>query len=92
VWVALNDPQPELPQVTLQSTPLLPESFATVAVIMAVALVVRVLGGVGVNVTEMGGAAVIVNVSESFLVISATDVAVSVGVLFGETGALAGGV
>ena len=42
--------------------------------------------------TEIAGSAVIVNVSVSDLVVSVIEVAVSVGVLFGDEGTEVGGV
>ena len=57
VEVELKEPHEELPQVTVQLTPLV--SLVTTAVSVVVALVLRERGGAGLKATEMGGAATV---------------------------------
>jgi hypothetical protein len=73
--VAALQPDPD----TAQFTPLFPESFATVAVNVAVVLMGTV-AEVAERVTETVATAVTVIVAAAVLVPSATDVAVSVTV------------
>jgi hypothetical protein len=66
-------------------------SFVTTAVRLAVALIISEVGGAGLRATlRPGGAAVIVIVAEAVLVVSVTEVAVTVTVagLGGVAGAL----
>ena len=63
VCAGLNEPQLEIEQVTVQSTPPLEESFVTVTLTCAVALVLKLLGGACVKATLMPGGPM-VNVNE----------------------------
>ncbi len=86
----LNDPQaPALPQLAVQSTPLFPGSFVTVAATFAVPLTFKLTGG-AIGIATATGGAVTVIVAEADLVVSAVDVAVRVTVF--PAGALAGAV
>jgi hypothetical protein len=72
---------PPPPQVTDHLTPPLLLSLLTTAVRLVFVPTTSEVGGVGVSATEMdGGGAMIVIVAEAVLVVSATDVAVTVTV------------
>jgi hypothetical protein len=74
-------PHAALPQVADHVTPPFLLSLVTTAVRLVVVLTSRVVGGVGLNATERpGGAAVIAIVAEAVLVVSVTEVAVTVTV------------
>jgi hypothetical protein len=92
VEAGLKVPQGALPQVTDQVTPAFLLSLLTTAVRPAVALVASEVGGAGLKATEIAGGAgaVIVIVAETVLVVSLTEVAVTVTVL--EVGTAAGAV
>jgi hypothetical protein len=79
VCVGLNEPQVLLPQVTVQFTPALAGSLATVALTVAVALVCKMVGGACVKVIVMG-AGVMVTVANTVFVGSALEAAVIVTV------------
>jgi hypothetical protein len=87
--MGLTEPQLELWQVTVQSTPRFDGSFATVATNDAAPPVCREDGGGWVRVMAMGGPA-IVTVTVTFLVLSAVDAAVMFTLL--PTGSEAGAV
>jgi hypothetical protein len=77
----LKDPHGELPHATVQFTPAFALSFATFAVMLVVALTASDVGGCAVSVTAIGCTeAVIVIVAETDLVLSVTEVAVTVTV------------
>jgi len=57
VWAGLNEPQFELVQLTIQSTPRFAESLVTVALIVAVVLVCKEAGGALVKVMDTDGPA-----------------------------------
>ncbi len=79
--MGLNDPHSELPHVTDQSTPSFFESFATTAVSGLVALVSIDEGGAGLNVTVIGGGAVLIFiVAETDIAAFACEAAVTVTV------------
>ena len=85
VLVGLKDPQELLLQVTVQLTPPLAVSLATVAVRLAVAPAATDAGGLLI-VTEMAGAAMVM-VAEAAAVVPEEVVAVMV-TLVGEAGAV----
>jgi hypothetical protein len=90
VCAGLNEPHaPALPQVTVQSTPLLAGSLETVALTVALALVCNVVGGAWVKTITMSGG-VMVTTAETVLVGSAVEEAVIVTVP--PTGIAAGAV
>jgi hypothetical protein len=74
----LNDPQ-AFAGAQVQFTPSFVESFATIAVIAAVALVCIEAGGAGLKETAMGGV-VMVTFAEADSAASATEVATMVTV------------
>ena len=59
VWAGLKEPQLELPQVTVQSTPAADESLLTVAANIAVVPVCKEAGGTWVKVIVIGGGVVV---------------------------------
>jgi hypothetical protein len=84
VEAELKLPHDVLPQVTDQVTPAFALSLVTTAVRLVVEPTKREVGGVGVSATEIegGGAAVTVMVFDAVFVLSVTDVATIVTVLF----------
>jgi hypothetical protein len=91
--VVLPESEPQLVEgghVSVQVTPLSLESFWTAAskLVPAVPASTELTWLI---VTVIGTAAVIVNASVSDFVLSVTDVAVSVGLLFGDEGTEVGG-
>jgi len=82
VWAGANDPQAELPQVTVQSTPAFDESFVTRAVSGLFVPSCIDDGGSGWKETLIGGGVVLmVIVAETDFVGSACEVAVTFTVL-----------
>lgn len=80
VEVELKEPQaPELPQVTVQVTPPFLVSLLTTAVRLLVAPTMSDVGGTGLRATVIPGA-VMVMVADWDLVVSVTEVAVTVTV------------
>jgi hypothetical protein len=68
-----------LPQVTLHVTPALALSFATTAVRLVVVPATTDAGAAGLNVTAITGAVAVMEiVAEAVLVVSVTEVAVTV--------------
>ncbi len=84
VLVGLNVPQGDGEQLADQLTPLFCASFATVAVIDSVCPCTTVCDVLGERVTEIGGG-VTVAMIEAVLLVSLTDVAVTVTARFPET-------
>jgi hypothetical protein len=80
VEVGAKLPQAVALQVTVHLTPALALSLLTTAVRLVVEPAASDIGGVGFRATEMGGAALIVIVAEAVLVVSVTEVAVTVTV------------
>jgi hypothetical protein len=80
VWAGLNEPQIELPQVTVQSAPEFEESLATAALIVAWAPASREAGG-GFTKAMDTAAPVIITVATTLLLASAVAVAVMVTAL-----------
>ena len=78
VWVGFSVPQaPTLPQVTVQSTPALVESFSTTAVAVVLWFTANDLGGATAKKTEI---AVAVEVMVNVEVAVAEELAVAVAV------------
>jgi hypothetical protein len=77
--VGLKEPQEELPQVTVQATPLVWLSLLTTAVMLEVVPTMSDVGGAGLKVTESAGV-VMLMVATAVLVVSVTEVAVTVTV------------
>ena len=75
----MNEPQFELPQVTIQFTPLFDGSFVTTAVRAVMLLICTEEGGGGLK--ETMGAGVMVILAEANFVGSAVEVAVTVTML-----------
>ena len=88
VEAELTEPQaPEVPQVTVHVTPPFLESLLTTAVRLAVAVATSEVGGVGLSARVIAAGGVTVMVAEADLVVSVTEVAMTVTVAGAGTAA-----